>query len=403
DLDYTDELTYLPDQKHFIHASEQDGYKHLYLYDMDGKLVRQITQGNWNVSDMQAFDAKESVIYFTSTEVSPLERHIYRIGLSGKGKQKLSERSGWHAPEFGPDARYYLDYFSAAAAVPQVSLHQAPNGKQLRMLEDNQALAQKLEGYQIHPKEFFTFKNEEGIELNGWIIKPHNFDENKKYPVLMYVYGGPGSQEVTNAWDYRNYFWHQALASKGYAIACIDNRGTGGRSAEFKKATYAQLGKLELTDQISAARYLGNLPYIDRNRIGIWGWSYGGYMSSLAITMGADVFKMAIAVAPVSTWRFYDTIYTERYLKRPQDNPEGYDQYSPINHVEKLKGDFLLIHGTADDNVHFQNAIELQNALIAANKQFESFYYPNRNHSIAGGNTRFHLFTMMTNFVEDHL
>ncbi len=403
DLDFTDDLTYLEDGKTFLHTSERNGFKHIYLYDMSGKLIRQITDGKWEVSQVYGIDEKAKMIYFTSTEDSPLQRQLYKIKFNGKGKEKLSTRKGTHAPNFSKDFKYYLDYYSAADTPPAVSLHEAKSGKQLKVLEDNQAFSERLKEYKINPKEFFTFTTSEGVELNGWMIKPLDFDKSKKYPVLMFVYGGPGSQTVTDSWDTYNYMWYQVLASKGYMVVSVDNRGTGARGAEFKKITYANLGKYEIQDQIATAKYLANLPTVDAERIGIWGWSYGGYMSSLGITVGADIFKAAIAVAPVSTWRFYDSIYTERYLKRPQDNAEGYDSNSPINHVEKLKGSYLLVHGTADDNVHFQNAIELQNALIKANKQFDSFYYPNRTHSISGGNTRFHLYTMMTNFLLKNL
>jgi dipeptidyl-peptidase-4 len=403
DLDFTDDLTYLEDGKTFLHTSERNGFKHIYLYDMSGKLIRQITDGKWEVSQVYGIDEKAKMIYFTSTEDSPLQRQLYKIKFNGKGKEKLSTRKGTHAPNFSKDFKYYLDYYSAADTPPAVSLHEAKSGKQLKVLEDNQAFNERLKEYKINSKEFFTFTTSEGVELNGWMIKPLDFDKSKKYPVLMFVYGGPGSQTVTDSWDTYNYMWYQVLASKGYMVVSVDNRGTGARGAEFKKITYANLGKYEIQDQIATAKYLANLPTVDAERIGIWGWSYGGYMSSLGITVGADIFKAAIAVAPVSTWRFYDSIYTERYLKRPQDNAEGYDSNSPINHVEKLKGSYLLVHGTADDNVHFQNAIELQNALIKANKQFDSFYYPNRTHSISGGNTRFHLYTMMTNFLLKNL
>ena len=257
--------------------------------------------------------------------------------------------------------------------------------------------------YAFSKKEFFSFITNEDISLNGWMIKPADFDSDKQYPVLMFIYGGPGSQQVLNSWGWTNYFWHQHLAQQGYIVACIDNRGTGGRGAEFKKMTYQQLGKYETIDQIEANQYLGSLPYVDANRIGIQGWSYGGYMSSLAITKGAEVFKMAIAVAPVTNWRYYDNIYTERYMRTPQENADGYDDNSPINHVDKLKGKYLLIHGSADDNVHVQNTYEMVSALVNANKQFDLFIYPDKNHSIYGGNTRLHLYQMMTDYIKENL
>jgi dipeptidyl-peptidase-4 len=403
DLEFTDDLTYLSDGKTFIHSGERTGFKHLYLYDMTGKLIRPITSGEWEVSSLLGIDEKNKLAYFTSPEVAPTERHLYVIGLDGKNKKRLTTESGTHTPNFSRDCKYYLNYYSSATSPARVSVHQAPTGKLLKVLEDNQALRDRMAQYQIQYKEFFNFKTSEGTTLHGWTIKPQSFDPTRKYPVLMFVYGGPGSQTVNNSWEGGNFFWYQTLAQKGYMIVSIDNRGTGARGRSFKHITYKQLGKYEIQDQIEGTKYLATLPHVDKDRIGIWGWSYGGYMSSLGITVGADVFKTAIAVAPVTTWRFYDSIYTERYLQRPQDNAAGYDENSPINHVQKLKGKYLLIHGTGDDNVHFQNAVEMQNALIKANKQFESFYYPNRNHGIYGGNTRLHLYTMMTDFLEKNL
>ncbi len=403
DLEFTDELTYLNDGKFFVHSSEQTGFKHLYLYDINGKLVNQITTGDWEVSNMLGIDEKAKLIYYTSTEDSPLERQIYSIGLDGKNKKKISTQKGTHNPNFSKDFKFYLDYYTSSTIPTQVSLYDVKSGKMLKTLEDNQKLQETLKTYTVSYKEFFKFKTPDGTELNGWMIKPHNFDASKKYPVFMFLYGGPGSQQVLDTWDGANFFWYQHLASKGYMVVCVDNRGTGGRGEAFKKVTYKNLGKYETQDQIDAAKYVGNLPFVDKDRIGIWGWSYGGYMSSLCLLLGNDVFKMAIAVAPVTTWRFYDSIYTERFLQRPQDNAKGYDDYSPITHADKLKGKYLLIHGTGDDNVHFQNTLEMQNALIKANKQFDSFIYPNRNHGIYGGNTRLHLYMMMTNFIEKNL
>ncbi|MBC7923066.1 MAG: S9 family peptidase, partial [Ferruginibacter sp.] len=403
DLDFTDDLTYLKDGKHFIHSSERSGFKHLYLFDMAGKPVRQITAGDWEVDKFLGIDEKTRTLYFTSAEVSPLERHLYRITVEGKDKVKLTEKAGTHRIDLGPDFRYYLDYHSAADAPPTVSLHQAPQGKLVKVVEANESLQNRLKEYALSRKEFFQFNTSTGVSLNGWMIKPANFDEKKKYPVLMYVYGGPGSQTVLNQWEEGRTTWHQLLAQQGYLVVSVDNRGTGGRGAEFKKATYANLGKLEVQDQIEGAKYLAGLAYVDATRIGIWGWSYGGYMASLCMTVGADYFKAGIAVAPVTSWRFYDSIYTERYLKTPQENPGGYDDNSPVTHADKLKGKYFLIHGTGDDNVHFQNAVVMENALIKANKQFRSFYYPNRNHGISGGNTRLHLYTMMTDFLEKNL
>ena len=402
DLNYNDDLQYLADGKSFIRTSEQDGFKHIYHHNLDGSLIRQITTGDWEVTSMVGVDEKGKKIYFISTEVSPLERNFYVIGLDGKGKKALAPAKGTHTINMSPDHRFYIDYYSTTAKPVTVTLNEA-SGKQVKVLEDNASLNTTIATFSLGEKEFFTFPTVDGTELNGYIIKPKDFDPNKKYPVLMYVYGGPGSQNVINSWGGTRDLWHQALVAEGIIVACIDNRGTGARGRDFKHSTYANLGALETVDQIEGGKYLAKLPFIDPARVGIWGWSYGGYMSSLALMKGNDVFKTAIAVAPVTTWRYYDTIYTERYLQTPQLNPAGYDDNSPIMHVNKLKGNFLLVHGTGDDNVHFQNSVDLVNALITADKQFETFYYPNRNHGISGGNTTWHLYTMMTDFLKRKL
>lgn len=403
-IDINDDLTYLKNGKQFIHTSELKGYKHIYLYDMAGRLQKQLTKGNWEVDHVVGIDEKKNTIYYTSTAVSPMERHLYSVSLDGKNNKMLSKGKGTHSINMNPDFTYYLDYYSSANVPLTVKLHQAKDGKMLRLLEDNKALKERLSTFDMTPLEFFNFKTStDGVSLNGYMIKPSTFDQQKKYPVLMFVYGGPGSQQVKDAWTGGNYLWFQMLAQKGYIVVCVDNRGTGGRGADFKKVTYANLGKYEIEDQIETAKYLGNLPYVDKSRIGIWGWSFGGYMTSLAMTLGADYFSTGIAVAPVTNWRFYDTIYTERYLKTPQENAAGYDGNSPVSYANRLKGKYLLVHGTGDDNVHFQNAVAMQEALIRANKQFDSFYYPNRNHGIYGGNTRLHLYKMMTNFLDKNL
>lgn len=402
-IDITDDLTYLADGKTFIHSSEKNGYNHLYLYSLNGKLLRQITKGNWEVSSFIGFDQKKDRLFFLSTEVSPLERHLYSISSTGKAKKRLTTAAGTHSINMSPDFTYYLDYHTATQVPNVVSLNRAGDGKLVKVLENNQPLQDKLGQYQLSPQEFFSFTTPDGTQLNGWMIKPANFDANKKYPVLMFVYGGPGSQQVLNRWGGSNQLWFQLLAAKGLIVACVDNRGTGARGAAFKKVTYANLGKYELEDQVEAARYLGRQPYIDAGRIGIWGHSFGGYMTLLGLTKGQGVFRAGIAVAPVTNWRFYDTVYTERYLKTPQDNAAGYDQNSPLTFARQLRGQLLLIHGTGDDNVHFQNAVAMQDALISANKQFESFYYPNRTHGVSGGNTLLHRFTLMTEFLERNL
>jgi dipeptidyl-peptidase-4 len=402
DLDYNDDLQYLNDGKTFIRTSEQDGYKHIYHHNLDGSLIRQITTGNWEVTSMVGIDEKAKKIYFISSEVSPMERNFYVIGLDGKSKKSLTPTRGTHTINMSPDHRFYMDYYSTTTKPVTITLNEA-SGKEVKVLEDNAALNTTLAGFNLGEKEFFTFPTVDGTSLNGYLIKPKDFDPNKKYPVLMYVYGGPGSQNVTNSWAGVRDFWYQVLVAEGMIVACIDNRGTGVRGRDFKHATYANLGALETVDQIEGGKYLAKLPFIDPARVGIWGWSYGGYMSSLVLMKGNDVFKTAIAVAPVTTWRYYDTIYTERYLQTPQLNPSGYDDNSPIMHVNKLRGNFLLIHGTGDDNVHFQNSVDLVDALITADKQFETFYYPNRKHGISGGNTTWHLYSMMTDFLKRKL
>ena len=396
-------LIYLKDGKHIITTSEQSGFNHVYLYTMEGKLVRQVTTGDWDVASFVGADQKSKgqKVYFTSYEESPLEQYFYSINLSGKNKQKLSTAKGVNRVNMSKDNKYYLNYNSSAVSVSTVELFQTKGNKLIKLLEDNADLKVKIKEYGFVEKEFFTFNTIEGTSLNGYMLKPADFDEGSKYPVLMYQYSGPGSQSVSNSWGSRT--WHQLLVQKGYMIVVIDGRGTGGRGADFKKQTYKQLGKLEVEDQIAGAKYLAELTYVDPARIGIWGWSYGGYMSSLAILRGNDVFSTAIAVAPVTSWRYYDTIYTERFLQTPQENPEGYDENSPATYAADLKGNFLLIHGTGDDNVHFQNTVALEDALIAAGKQFTSFYYPDRAHGIRSRNAQVHLYTLMTNYILENL
>ena len=398
-IDINDDLKFLKDKKHFLLTSERDGYNHIYLYSIDGELIQQITKGNWEVTELYGINEQTGILYFQSTESSPLQRDIYSINLSGNKKKKINISKGTNSASFSADFSYYTLEYSSVNTPPYITLNDS-NGS-IRVLEDNQTSKDISKEYGIIPREFFNFTTSEGTDLNGYMIKPANFNENTKYPVLMFVYGGPGSQNVANSWKHD--YWLDYLAQNGYIIVCVDNRGTGFRGAEFKKMTYQELGKYETIDQIEAAKWLGEQSYVDKSRIGIWGWSYGGYMASLAITEGADVFKTAIAVAPVTNWRFYDSVYTERYMRTPQENPSGYDNNSPISFVEKLKGNFLLIHGTADDNVHFQNSIMLSEALIQANKTFDQAYYPNKNHSINGGNTSLHLRTKMSEFIFNKL
>ncbi|WP_044202256.1 S9 family peptidase [Flammeovirga sp. OC4] len=405
DIDYCDNLTYLKDGKHFIYTSEMSGYKHIYLYNIDGSQVRQITSGEWEVSELVGINenSKKAVLYYVSNEVAPLDRDFYSIDIYGKKKIKLSTKSGQTHVNMSNDFSYYIAKHSNSEEVSTTSLFKTKKNQLVKVLEDNADFKKLIDSYGFVKKEHFTFTTEDNVELFGYMLKPADFDENKKYPVLMFQYSGPGSNQVANAWGGGNFAWHQMLTQKGYIVAVVDPRGTGSRGRDFKHATYAQLGKLEAIDQIQTAKWLGKQNYVDAGRIGIWGWSFGGYMSSLCLFTGADQFKMAIAVAPVTTWRYYDTIYTERFLKTPQLNPSGYDDNSPIKHVNKLKGKFFLIHGTGDDNVHVQNSFDLSNALIQAGKQFSEFFYPNRNHGIYGGNTRLHLYQQMTEFVENNL
>ena len=401
-IDVHDNTTFTDDGQSLIWTSEKSGFNHIYLVNLENGQSQQVTTGNWEVTKYHGMNQDDNKVFYTSNEEGAINKSLYRINLDGSNKTKLSEDLGTHSSTFSNGMKYYSNTYSTADTPPYISLHNH-TGKKIRVLEDNADLYTKMEEFDLTKKDFFSFTTSEDIELNGWMIKPSDFDPNKRYPVFMFLYGGPGSQQVVNSWGWFNYFWYQHLAQKGYIVACVDNRGTGGRGAEFKKMTYLQLGKYETIDQIEANRYLAKLPYIDENRIGIQGWSYGGYMSSLAITKGADVFKTAIAVAPVTNWRYYDNIYTERYMRTPQENASGYDDNSPINHVDSLKGNYLLIHGTADDNVHVQNTYEMVSALIKANKQFDLFIYPDKNHGIYGGNTRLHLYKLMTDYILENL
>lgn len=401
-IEISDDITFLPDNKSFIWSSDKDGHQHLYLMSMDGTQNAQITSGDWDVVSFYGYDAKSKKLYYQSNEGNAIQRSVYCIGLDGKGKKKLSTQDGFNDAAFSAGMKYYVNTYSNANTPYFVTLHTS-DGRQVKVLRDNKALAAKARDYGFVKKEFFTMTDRDGVTLNGWMIKPANMETGKKYPVLQVVYGGPGHNTVNDKWETYDFYWHQMLAQQGYIIVSVDNRGTEYRGAKFKKSTYGQMGKLESADQIDVAKYLGTLPYVDSKRIGIWGWSYGGYMSSLCLGVGADYFKMAISVAPVSNWRFYDSIYTERYMGLPKDNAKGYDEFSPDHNMDKLRGKLLLVHGTADDNVHFQNSIALTNALIDNNKQFEFYMYPDRNHSIRGGNSRLHLYTKMTSFIQANL
>jgi dipeptidyl-peptidase-4 len=407
-IDITDDLTFLPDNKGFLITSEKDGYNHIYFYDMKGEMKKQLTSGEWDVTKVYGYDAKNKKVYYQSAESSPLNRDVYVVNLKGK-RARLNKREGTNSAQFSSNFEYYINTYSNANTPPYITMNNN-KGDELRVLEDNDDFVEMLAQYDLSEKTFSSFTDSvitlpdgKQISLNIWQIMPPDFDSTKKYPVLLYIYGGPGAQTVLNSWDWGNYFWFQMLAENGIIVVSVDNRGTGARGQEFKKMTYLQLGKYENIDHIAFARYLGKLPYVDKDNIGVFGWSYGGFMSSLDITKGAGYFSTAIAVAPVTNWRYYDNIYTERFMRTPQENPKGYDSNSPINHVDKLKGNYLLVHGSTDDNVHFQNSMDMITALVNANKQFRFFVYPNKNHGIYGGNTRYHLYKMMTDFLYKNL
>ena len=393
-------LLVLKDGNTILRTSEMDGYNHIYQLDFNGKST-QITKGNWDVIDLYGIDELSNTVYYSSAEVSPMVKTIHSIQRDGANKTTLSKSIGWNDASFTSGFKYMVLTHSQANNPPVYSLMKNDGGF-VRILEDNEELNRTLSTLTLSKKEFITF-NVNGNTLNAWIMKPANFNAANKYPVYMTLYGGPGHNEVVDAWDNADYMYHQLLTQKGYIVICIEPRGTLYRGAAFKKSTYLQLGKLETEDLIATAKEIQGFPYVDPQRIGVMGWSYGGFMASLAITKGADVFKMAIAVAPVTNWRNYDNIYTERFMRTPKENPDGYDANSPVNFVNLFKGKFLLIHGSADDNVHYQNSMELVNAMVKADKQFDLFIYPNRNHGIYGGNTRNHLFSMMLNFIEKNL
>ena len=388
------------DGNSILRTSEIDGFNHIYQLDFNG-VTTQITKGNWDVIDLYGIDESTNIVYYSSAEVSPMIKTIHSISTNGTNKSLLSLPMGVSDAEFTAGMKFMVLTHSDANT-PPVSTLNKNDGSLVRMLEDNKVLKSKLGNLELSKKEFIKF-DVNGNKLNGWIMKPANFNSTKKYPVYMTLYGGPGHNEVVDAWDNSDYMFHQLLTQKGYIVACVEPRGTLYRGAAFKKSTYLQLGKLETEDLIASAKELQGYPYVDANRIGVMGWSYGGFMASLAITKGADVFKMAIAVAPVTNWRNYDNIYTERFMRTPKENAEGYDANSPVNYVNLIKGKFLLVHGAADDNVHYQNSMELINAMVKADKQFDLFIYPNRNHGIYGGNTRNHLFKMILDFVEENL
>ncbi len=401
-IDVHDNLTFLANGRQFFWTSEKDGWNRAYLYDIQGKEISALSESGSDLTEVYGVDEKNGLFWYQAAWPNPMSRTVFSARLNGKGQKPLIKWTGHQDAQFSATFAYALVTRSQANAPVQFELYSS-SGKLLRVLENNSDLLSRLKEYNLSNKEFFRIPNGQGDSLNAWMIKPPDFNPEKKYPVFMTVYGGPGHNTVEDQWEGANYLWHNLLAQKGYIIVSVDNRGTQFRGEAFKKSTYLQLGRYETEDQMAAAKHLGTLNYIDAARIGIQGWSYGGYMSSLCITKGADLFKMAIAVAPVTNWRYYDSIYTERFMQLPQDNAAGYDDNSPINHVARLRGKYLLVHGTADDNVHFQNSVEMVNALVKANKQFDVFFYPDKNHGIYGGNTRLHLYTMMTDYIVKNL
>lgn len=402
-IEINDNLQFINDGESFIFNSEKSGYNHFYKWNWKTRKLTPLTSGHYDIDQLIGIDEANNKLYYTAAEASPIERKLYSVDFDGNNKICLTNEEGTHAITTIAGYQFFLDKYSRLNQPPVYYLRDK-EGKIVRTLEDNSKLVAKMKDYELGKLKFVQLPGaEKGVMLNAWMMLPPNFDEHKKYPVLMFQYSGPGSQQVADRFPMADYFWHQMLAQKGYIIVCADGTGTGFRGEDFKKKTYLQLGNLESNDQIAIGKHLGGLPYVDKSRIGIWGWSFGGFMSSTCIMKGNDVFKMAIAIAPVTNWRYYDNIYTERYMRTPAENPSGYDANSPETMVDKLKGKFLLVHGTGDDNVHFQNQVMLVDALIKANKEFESEYYPNRNHGIYGGNTRLHLYNRMTKFILENL
>ena len=398
-----DNIMFYPQNFSFI--SEKDGYSHLYWYSMGGNLVKQVTKGKFEVKRFIGWDAATNTFYFESNEESPLRTAVYKTDKKG-GRIKLSEKAGTNSAIFSSNLKYFMNTYSNLQTPAVITLNDN-TGKVLKTLVTNQKLKETLAQYQLPKKEFFTFRTSQGTELNGWMIKPADFNESKKYPVLLYQYSGPGSQEVVDKWgiggDRGGIGWDAYMASKGYVIVCVDGRGTGGRGAEFAKCTYLNLGVKEAQDQVETAKHMAAQPYVDKSRIGIWGWSFGGYMTIMSMSEGTPIFKAGAAVAAVTDWKFYDTVYVERFMRTPQQNAEGYKAGSAFTRAANLNGRLLLVHGMADDNVHFQNCAEYSECLVQADKQFDMQVYTNRNHGIYGGNTRYHLFTRLTEFFLNNL
>jgi len=394
-----DNVFFLEDGKRMALTSEMDGWMHIYLFNYKKNILQQVTKGEWDVTDFLGLDEKGKTFYYMSAENSPLRRDLYSVRIDGKKRKRITNTEGTNRASFSTGYKYFINYFSNATTPTTVTLHNR-KGTLIRVLEDNAEYKDMLSSYDYTTKEFFSFTTSEGVELNGWMLMPVDFDADKQYPCLMTQYSGPGSQEVLDNWSFD---WNNYLAQNGYIVACVDGRGTGARGEAFKKSTYLQLGKYESDDQIEAAKWLAQQPNVDADNIGIWGWSFGGFMVALCMEKGEGIFDAGIAVAPVTNWRYYDNIYTERFMRTPQENPEGYDENSPLYHAEDMQGDLLICHGSADDNVHVQNTMEFIERLVQADKQFDMMIYTNRNHGIYGGNTRYHLYTKFTNFLENHL
>lgn len=401
-LDVTDDYYFLKDGKTMIVTSERDGFNHIYKVTLGGE-VKQLTSGKWEVNKIQYVNEAKKQIYYLSNESGVLNRDLYVVNFDGKKKALISSGDGWNQTVFSPNGNFYRNQYSNLNTLPIYTIRDA-KGKELRVLNDNQNVQNTMNEYGFVKREIISFTTADGTQLNGWMMKPANFDPNKKYPVMMNCYGGPGSQQVENAYQSaQDYAFYQMLAQHGYISVCVDGRGTATRGDEFKKIIYQQMGKYEAIDQIATANWLKSLPYVDGNRIGIWGWSFGGYLSALSMFRGDGAFKMAISVAPVTNWRYYDNVYTERFMRTPQENPDGYDMNSPTTYASQLKGKYLLIHGTADDNVHFQNAMELVKGLNEAGVEYDQFFFPNKNHFILGGNTRTYLYTKLAKYIMENL
>ena len=389
----------------FSFLSEKDGYSHLYWYSIGGNLVKQVTKGNFEVSKYHGWDPVTNTFYYESNEGNPLRKAVYAIDAKGR-KDKLTEKEGTNNAIFGRTMKYFINTFSNLTTPPTVTLNDN-KGKELGVLISNSKLKEEISKMVLPKKEFFSFTTSTGVQLNGWMIKPADFSESKKYPVILYQYSGPGTQEVADRWSLggirSGLGWEAYMATQGYIVACVDGRGTGGRGEEFTKCTYMNLGVKEAQDQAETAKYFNKQSYVDNGRIGIWGWSFGGYMTIMSMSEGSNVFKAGVAVAPVTDWKFYDSVYTERFMRTPQENADGYAASSAFTRAENLSGKLLIVHGMADDNVHFQNTAEYSEQLVQSNKQFDMQVYTNRNHSIYGGNTRYHLFTRITEFFKNNL